>query len=65
MAAVLTPAQAKARREALRALAVLLALEITGRNTEDDEDTMPSSPGDLPEPFEAANTDFPARRTGS
>ena len=57
MATLLTPAQERARREAYRALAVLLVLDLTGQNHDDDE--MPNSVGELPEPFEAANSPFP------
>lgn len=59
MAALLTPAQERARREAYRALAVLLVLDLTGRNHDDDDETMPSSLGQPPEPFAAANSAFP------
>lgn len=57
MAAVLTPAQERTRREAYRALAVLLVLDLTGKN-HDDDTAMPSALGEPPEPFEAANYPF-------
>lgn len=58
MAAILTPAQERTRREAYRALAVLLVLDLTGKNHDDDE-AMPSAVAEPPEPFEAANSPFP------
>ena len=64
MATILTPAQEAARREGIRALAVLLALEITGRNRDDDE-SMPCSLGDPSDPPPSANSPFPDLETGS
>ncbi len=58
MPAILTPAQERARREAYRALAVLLALEITGNNREDDE-PMPCLLAEPAEPMNPANSPFP------
>ncbi len=65
MAALLTPAQERTRREAYRALAVLLALEITGNNRDDDE-PMPCCLGE-PEtgPKDAANSPFPSDESAS
>lgn len=57
MPTLLTPAQERARREAYRALAVLLALEITGNNREDDE-PMPCSLAEPAEPMNPANSPF-------
>ena len=59
MAVVLTPAQETARREAIRALAVLLALEITGQNHDDGDAPMPSSLAEPGEPLTASNSPFP------
>jgi hypothetical protein len=63
MAVVLTPAQEAARKEAIRALAVLLALEITGQNHDDAETPMPNSLGEPAEPLTAANSPFPESET--
>ena len=59
MAVVLTPAQETARREAIRALAVLLALEITGQNHDDGDTPMPCSLAEPGEPLTEANSPFP------
>ena len=59
MAIVLTPAQEAARREAIRALAVLIALEITGQNHDETDEPMPCSLAEPAEPLVAANSPFP------
>jgi hypothetical protein len=66
MSSALTPGQLQARREALRALAVLISLEVTGKNTDDPpgEERMPDSIGEAGGPTEAANLPFPAPRSG-
>ncbi len=58
MPALLTPAQERIRREAYRALAVLLVLDLTGKNHDDDE-ALPNAVAEPAEPFEAANSPFP------
>lgn len=59
MAALLTPAQERTRREAYRALAVLLVLDLTGKNQDDDDPAMTNAVADPAVPFDAANTAFP------
>lgn len=59
MATILTPAQEALRREAIRTLAVLLAMELMGQNRDDDE-PMPCSLAEPAEPMTAANAPSPA-----
>ena len=59
MAVILTPAQETARKEAIRALAVLLALEITGQNQDEPDAPMPCSLAEPVDPLAAANSPFP------